>query len=202
MTFSHVTQLIIQYRYLILFPLAALEGPVVAFAAGVLVSLGYFNALLAYFFLVLGDVIPDSIYYHIGRYGERKTLIARYGLKVGITEERFTIIKKLWHEHGFKTMFFSKLAYGLSTIFLVAAGFSGISARRFYAHAVPITMFQYALLMLLGFYFGDSYARITRYFENAQILFAVLAIALGIGYYFFARSLRKKFIQGLSLIHI
>src|SRR3989338_9998595 len=123
MNFAHIVGLIIQYRYFILFPLAALEGPVVAFAVGFLVSLGYFNPLLSYSILLLGDLIPDSICYYIGRHGERRALISRYGLKIGITEERFAVIKHLWHEHGFKTMFFSKLAYGFSTIFLIAAGF-------------------------------------------------------------------------------
>ncbi|MDP3935351.1 MAG: hypothetical protein Q8Q46_04010, partial [Candidatus Giovannonibacteria bacterium] len=117
MNLETITQLLIQYRYLILFPLAAFEGPIVAFVVGILVAAGYFNPFIAYAILLFGDIIPDSIYYFIGRHGERKTFVARYGAKVGITEERFGVIKKLWHHHGFKTMFVSKLAYGLSTPF-------------------------------------------------------------------------------------
>ncbi len=192
MNLETIIQLLIHYRYLILFPLAAFEGPVVAFVVGILTAAGYFNPFVAYIILLFGDIIPDSIYYFIGRHGERKTFVARYGARVGITEERFDIIKKLWHRHGLKTMFVSKLAYGLSTPFLVAAGFAGLPARKFYEYAVPVTVAQYAILMALGFYFGNSYALIEQYLQNAELIVAAAFIIFIAGYYTFAYYLKKK----------
>lgn len=192
MNLETIIQLLIHYRYIILFPLAAFEGPIIAFVVGILVSAEYFNPFIAYAILLCGDIIPDSIYYFIGRHGERKTFVARYGAKVGITEKRFDIIKKLWHRHGFKTMFVSKLAYGLSTPFLVAAGFAGIPTRKFYEYALPVTIAQYAILMALGFYFGNSYALITQYIQNAQLIIAAVFVILLAGYYVFAHYLKKK----------
>lgn len=192
MNLETIIQLLIHYRYLILFPLAAFEGPIVAFVVGILVAAGYFNPFVAYVILLFGDIIPDSIYYFIGRHGERKTFVSRYGAKVGITEERFGVIKKLWHQHGFKTMFVSKLAYGLSTPFLVAAGFAGIPAKKFYEYALPVTIAQYAILMALGFYFGNSYALIAQYIQNAQLIIAAAFIILIAGYYLFAYYLKKR----------
>ena len=192
MNLETATQLLIHYRYLLLFPLAAFEGPIIAFVVGILTAAGYFNPFIAYTILLFGDIIPDSIYYFICRHGERKTFVARYGAKVGITEERFDIIKKLWHRHGFKTMFISKLAYGLSTPFLVAAGFAGITARKFYEYVLPVTIIQYAILMALGFYFGNSYVLITKYIENAQLIIAAAFIILLIGYYIFAYYLKTR----------
>ena len=89
-------------------------------------------------------------------------------------------------------MFFSKLAYGLSTPFLVAAGFAGIPTRKFYEYAVSVTIAQYAILMALGFYFGNSYALIEQYLQNAQLIIAAAFIILLAGYYLFAYYLKNR----------
>jgi len=99
-------------------------------------------------------------------------------------------------------MFFSKIAYGLSTIFLVSAGFSKISVKRFYQYAFPVTFFQYGVLMVFGFYFGNSYTLVAKYFKGAEILVAAVAVVLLIGYYFFMRSMRKKFIKEKQENHL
>lgn len=195
MNSSEIIQLLIHYRYIILFPLAAFEGPVISFIVGILVAAGYFNPFAAYIILLFGDFVPDSIYYFIGKYGEKKSLLARYGHKFGLTEERFDVIRHLWRHHSFKTMFMSKLAYGLSTPFLVTAGLAGVPPKKFYSYVLPVTFFQYAALMALGYYFGGSYALISKYVKYAQEFMAVLFILFVTGYFFFAVSLKKKIIK-------
>src|SRR5579859_2852137 len=69
--------LILVYRYWILFPLACFEGPITGFIIGTLVALGYFNVFAAYFLLVMGDIIPDTAYYLLGRYGEKGTFVKK-----------------------------------------------------------------------------------------------------------------------------
>ena len=56
-----ISHLLLEYRYLVLIPLATIEGPIVAFVAGTLASLRYFNiyALAAVFFI--RDVGLDAI---------------------------------------------------------------------------------------------------------------------------------------------
>jgi membrane protein DedA with SNARE-associated domain len=185
--------ILLKYRYLILFPLAAFEGPIVAFAAGFLISMGYLNIFAAYGIVLLGDFIPDGIYYYIGRFGHEKEYVARFGKKFGITESRFKMIEKLWHEHGFKAMFFSKLAYGLSTPFLITAGLAKVPVRKFFSYAVPITMINYALMLGLGYYFGNSYSAISKYIKGASVLIAIAGVMLFAGYFFFMRFVKKTF---------
>ncbi|KKT63367.1 MAG: hypothetical protein UW93_C0005G0035, partial [Parcubacteria group bacterium GW2011_GWC1_45_13] len=74
----------------------------------------------------------------------------------------------------------------------VAAGFAGITARKFYEYVLPVTIIQYAILMALGFYFGNSYVLITKYIENAQLIIAAAFIILLIGYYIFAYYLKTR----------
>lgn len=186
--------LLLAYKYAILLPLALIEGPSVAIVAGVLVSLGYLNFSISYFILIGKDMFVDSVYYFLGRYGEKKNLVARYGHKVGLTEVRFQYFKKLWTNHFLKTMFFSKLAYGVGVPMLISAGLSSIAAKKFFFFAFVIALLQYAGLMALGVYFGDSYMRIASYVKGAEVLLIVVALLVG-GYFLISFYLRKRILK-------
>ncbi len=188
-------QLIIEYRYWILFPLAAFEGPVTGFIVGTLVALGYFNVIAAYSILLLGDIIPDVTYYFVGRFGEKKSFVKNILSKIGVAEEHFSIIRNLWLNHTGKTMFFSKLAYGLSTPFLISAGFIKLDFKKFMAYALPVTVAQYAILMAFGYYFGASYYEtITSSFSGIGLVVAAVVV-VAVAYAFFTRFMRRKLLQ-------
>ena len=179
------------YRYAVLFPLALFEGPLVSLAVGFMVSLGYFNFLLAYAILLLGDLIPDTLYYAIGRFGNKRELIERHGRSMPLLSRHFPLLEKLWHEHGRKTMFLSKLAYGLSTPLLISAGLVNLSFKKFFSYAFPITLFQYAIIMAIGYFLGYSYERAVNYITDVGLLLAVV-ILLGAGYVFVRRYARRQ----------
>jgi len=188
-------QLILEYRYWILFPLACFEGPITGFIVGTLVALGYFNPLLVFIILVLGDVIPDVIYYMIGRYGEQNSLITKYMSKIGITSEHMGVLHTMWHKHTGKSMVFSKLAYGLSTPFLISAGAVNLNLKRFIKYSLPISVAQYAILMGLGYFFGAAYySTITKSVDGIGIIIAAVVV-VGVLYYLFTRFMRQKFLK-------
>jgi membrane-associated protein len=191
---AYLTHLLIEYRYWILFPLACFEGPLVSIAVGFAVGAGYFNPFIAYGILVLGDLIPDTGYYFVGRWGHRASFIKKYASKVGITEERFAIIERLWKKHPGKTMWTSKLAYGLSTPFLISSGLVDMPLQKFIYYALPITLIQYALLMTLGYFFGNSYTRIAGAFSGLETIIAAIVIGGGL-YYLLTRFMREQLLQ-------
>ncbi len=187
---SPLLHLIIEYRYWILFPLACFEGPVVAFVVGTLCALGYFNPFAAFGILVLGDLVPDWTYYWFGRYGGERPFVQKALHKIGL-QEHFAAIKKLWFTHGGKTMFFSKLAYGLSTAFLISAGAVGLPAKKFLLYALPVTLAQYAILLTLGYYFSNSFGIVSGILDHLQILTASVVV-VAVGYYFLARYMAGR----------
>ncbi len=192
---EHAIELVLTYRYWILFPLACFEGPITGFVVGTLVALGYFNMFAVFGLLVMGDVVPDVTYYIVGRYGERRSLITRYMGKIGITAEHFGAIHRLWHEHTGKSMIFSKLAYGLSTPFLISAGVVHVGLKRFLRYSLPISIAQYTILMGLGYFFGAAYyPLITTSINGIGILIAATTL-IAVGYYLFTRYMRQKFLK-------
>ncbi len=191
---THLTQLLIEYRYWILFPLACFEGPLVSIIVGFLSAGGFFNPFIAYVILVFGDILPDTGCYFVGRWGHKASFIAKYASKIGITGDHFGVIEGLWRKHPGKTMWTSKLAYGLSTPFLISAGLVGMSLQKFIFYALPITLAQYALLMALGYFFGGSYTLISGALSGTETAIAAVIIGGGL-YYLLTRYMRSRLLK-------
>ncbi|MDO8669698.1 MAG: hypothetical protein Q7K65_05405 [Candidatus Buchananbacteria bacterium] len=186
--------LIIQYKYLILFPIAAIEGPIVSLAIGFLIYLGYLDFLPAYFILILGDLIPDTVYYYIGRLGDKKNFLNKYGSRLSLASN-IKILDKLWAFHPRKTMFLSKFAYGLSTPFLISAGLIKMPFRKFVSYTFPVILLQYALIMAIGYYLGQSYQIAEIYIQYTGILVAVIIVIFIVGYALFTKYARTQIIK-------
>ena len=148
--------ILLTYRYWVLLPLAIVEGPMLAFACGVLVSLGILGALPTLCILVIGDIIPDTVFYSLGRFWSDRPFVKRLALRIGVTDDHFKDAQSLWHEHPGKTMLMSKFAYGISSAFLFMAGLMRMPALRFYGYSISISIAHYIVSMSAGYYFGAS----------------------------------------------
>jgi len=190
-----ITHLIIEYRYWMLIALAFLEGPVVAFVAGFLSSLGYFNPWVVMVILVGKDIAVDAVYYGLGRWGDRGGLVRHYSKKIGIDEEHWDKVEELWHTHPWRTMFISKLSYGLSLPFLVSAGLTRMPYKRFWFYAAQIAFLQYGLLVFVGYFFGNSIGgSVVGVLNNIQIIVGVVA-AVAVVFYLVRKRMNKRLLN-------
>lgn len=194
MELAAIIALLEQYRYLILFPLACFEGPMLGFITGTLIPIGVFHPVPLFATLVLADVVPDLAYYFFGRWGKQKSLMERVGPKLRITPERFEVVRQLWHTHPFKTMLITKFAYGLSTPLLITAGLVHLPFSTFWKYSAILAAFQYATLMGLGYFFGGYFATVESTLVRAQILVAAVAVVF-VAYYLITRSVRSQFFK-------
>jgi membrane protein DedA with SNARE-associated domain len=164
------------YQYILVFISAALEGPLVALFVGFLVSLGHLQFVPAYFVLLFGDIIPDTIYYFIGRTGRKWGVAERYGKYLKVSDGHLRILEDLWRNHSMKTMVLGKLAYGLSTPILISAGLTKMPLKKFLTAAIPVTIAQYAVFLTAGYYFGNYYIKLRQYFTYAEFLIVGVVI--------------------------
>jgi len=186
---------IFEYRYVAIFALAFIEGPVVSLILGFLVSVGSFELIPTVGALVLGDLIPDTLYYYVGRFGHSKKFIERYIHKFDFLRDNFVVIENLWKNHPQKTMFLAKLAYGIATPLLISAGLMQMKLKRFLRLSLPVTFFQYGILFSVGYIFGDSYNRFIKYIMYGDLVIAVAGALFVIGYIFFIRYTRRQLIK-------
>lgn len=184
---NSVIKLVIEYRYLILFPVAVIEGPIISIIAGFLCSGGFLNFLTAYLVLMLADLVGDSLYYAVGRYGGRR-FIERWGKYIRLNADKLTATERHFNLHPKKTLFFGKTqAWG--ALILVAAGVAKMSYRYFLAINVAATIIKTFLFLLLGYYFGQIYSTLNTYLGYTNLILFVVGVLV---VYFFLKRYQKS----------
>ncbi len=187
-----VADLIVAYRYWILVPLAFIEGPIVAFIAGTLASLGYFSVYGLGVFFLARDLIMDGLYYALGYYGERTAFVRRLLRKIGVDQEHLENMRELWEQHAGKTMFIGKLSYGIASGFIAVAGLVRMPLKKFFAWGIIVAVVEWGGLLALGYFFGVSIgANGARLVENAGYVIGGIALFASL-YYAIGFYLRQR----------
>src|SRR3989344_2510162 len=186
-----ITHLLIEYRYWIIVPLSFVEGPLIAFVAGTLSFLGYFNPIIMFSILLARDIVLDTIMYAVGRFGGETRFARRMLTKIGVRSEHLEEVERMWERHGFRTMFISKLSYGVSAAFIIVGGLVRTPFRRFFFYGALVAGVQYGGLFLLGYFFGRALDTVSNVFTYLQYLILAASV-VGIGWYIFTRFMRKE----------
>lgn len=182
--------LLLQWGYVLFFPIMVIEGPIVTVLGGFLVSLGYFNFWLVYILCILGDLVGDTLYYAFGRWGGRK-FVLRWGKYLRLNLKYIEHLETHFHKHGGKTLFLGKVAQVVGAAFLIAAGMAKMKYSRFMLVNLGLTIIKSFILLLVGYYFGRSYKNINSYLDIASLLTLVVGLLI----FFF---LRKKIVALFS----
>ncbi len=171
--------LLVHYKYFFIFPLAILEGPILAIITGLLVSSGHLNFILAYSIIVAGDVTGDSIYYLLGRYSD-KPFINKMMKRLGLTQSRLNGAKNYAATNPFKIISLSKIILGAGIAGLFVAGRSQLPYSKFISCCVITSLAMTALYLFVGYFFGEAYNTIFHYLNGfaAFTIIAFIAIAL------------------------
>ena len=195
MNLASTTQLIIEYRYAILLPLALIEGPIVAFVSGTLASLGYFNIFGLALFFFARDMAMDALYYYLGYFGGRTGFARRLLKKVHVTEDHLEGVRLLWEHHPLSTMFIGKLSYGIGSTFVAVAGMVKMRVMKFFKYGAFVAIVHYWTLLALGYFFGNSFGgSISNILSNFQYVVAAVGVVITI-YYIFSWRMRRKFLE-------
>src|SRR3989344_3881890 len=190
-----ITELILQYRYWILIPLTFIEGPVVAFVAGTLASVGLFNMYFLAVLFFVRDVGLDIAYYATGYFGGRTVFAKRMMEKIGVTENHLEDVRTLWEKRPGWTMFIGKLSYGIASAFIVVAGMVKMPFSLFLRYGILVAILQYGVLLFAGYFLGESLGgSITHILSNVQYAIAAVALAIS-AYYIFSWYMRRKFLE-------
>ncbi|MFA7319733.1 MAG: DedA family protein [Parcubacteria group bacterium] len=172
----------LQYKYLIFFPLVVIEGPIVTVAAGFLAYLGYFNVYILYLVAVAGDIVGDVLYYSIGYFGGKR--IMSNGRFLWIKVEQVQKIKNHFDNHFGKTLLFGKWTHSVGGAILVASGIVRVPLKKFIKFNFIGTVPKTLVFLLVGYYFGHAYAKIDTYFGYITIAMLFLIITGATSYYF------------------
>jgi membrane protein DedA with SNARE-associated domain len=115
--------------------------------------------------------------------------------RFGVDDKELEDIRRLWNKNAGKTMFFSKLSYGVAAGFIMIAGMVEMPLKKFIAYATLIAVLHYGTLLFLGYYLGASVGgSVSKILENIQYVFggAILVIS---AYLLFKRWVNAKMRQ-------
>lgn len=174
---AFLLSLVFKYRYLLLYPVAIVEGPLVTLASGFLVSAGVMDPFIALPIIAAGDVSGDILYYLVGWFGERRTLtraIINF-CRFGSVKEK---VEKLYGRHGGKFLLFGKLTHALGAVFLIGAGYSRMDFLRFVWYNLLGTLIKSGILMYVGFLAGAAYGDYAKKFEYGALYVTAASLIL------------------------
>jgi membrane protein DedA with SNARE-associated domain len=178
---AEILHWILAYKYFVLLPIVAVEGPIVTILAGVLASMGRIDLLPAYGLVVAGDLVGDSFYYWLGRSG-RTHVVQRWGHYLGVTPERIERLERHFGSHSGKTLIVGKLSHAVGGVVLIAAGASRMPFGRYLGFNLVATLPKSLALLLLGYYFGQAYHQLAHYLNDAAVVTVALAVLLVLVY--------------------
>lgn len=186
---DHIISLLLQYKYFILFPLAIIEGPILAVIAGFLCANGLLNPYLAFPIIVCGDIIGDSIMYSLGRFGVPPSL-KRFAKRMGFKADKINQVRAYFNANPNRTISLSKVALGIGFTGIYLAGNSKVPYKRFITICFLTSVAQFIIYMGIGLLFGGAYQRINHYIDFLTAFIVVMALSILI--FFFIKSKRKK----------
>ncbi len=189
--------LILTYKYLLIFPFAIVDGTTTSLICGFFISLGTLNFVWAYLILLSGDLFPDIFLYCVGRYSSEKNFIKKYGVKIFATANLHKTLEHLWNNHGIKTFIFTKLSYGMAIPFLISAGLIKYPVKKYSAMCLIISAIKAFIIIMIGYHLGSSYKIASHYIEYFYIVMAVIFILIIIFYFLLSKKIEKK-IQALE----
>lgn len=188
-TIAQVIVLLKTYGYYLIFPIAFVEGPIIAVICGWFSALGILNFFIAYFILIFANLLGDAIYYTIGYWGG-PPLIKRWGPWLKLDLEQTLKLKNHFDNHGGKILLTAKITPHIAAAAVLAgAGLAKYSFSKFLRYGLTIEVIKTAILMTIGYFIGDAYQKVVVYLDYAGAIMSVLlALALALGFYYWRRS--------------
>ena len=165
-----------------------LPGESLLIVASVLAGRGDISFPSLLLFAWVGAVVGDNIGYVIGRVFGR-TVILRYGEKIGLNAERLKKIEEVFARFGPVTVAFARFFNVLRQLNGVVAGTLNMDWRRFLIFNALGGALWVAVWGFAGFYLGEHLSNITTFARDlgGLGLIAVLAVLLFVFLYAWRR---------------
>lgn len=161
---------------------------------GFFVYLGIIRPYPTLVICLLGILGGDLAIYSIGKkWG--LDLLNHSKLRRIITATRLQRVRQFFCDHGSKTIFIARFISGFRVAAFFAAGTMGVKTGKFLLLDFLGTLILLPILILLGYYFGESIGWLSEVVNQIDFLLSVLGVLIGlaaIGYYLFRKKAPRR----------
>lgn len=150
---------------------------VVTVIGGSLVGAGAINFLLALVFTTLGSILGFALMFYIGATVDKKLIHS--GRFRFIPVESLNKVEVWFRKYGYFIVVVNRFMPGTRAVISFFAGMSNLDPKRTITLCFVSALLWNAILLYLGFIFGDNVALVDKYLTTYQnIVIAVTAVAV------------------------
>ncbi|MBI4147739.1 DedA family protein [Candidatus Woesearchaeota archaeon] len=158
---------------------------------GYLASIDVFELFPVMAVSFIAIMASDNLGYYLGR---NTRWIRRF-----IPAEKFALAKKHFHQHGGKTIFFSRFVCVLRVLFPIVAGSVGMKWKKFFLIDTSAIIIMVPTFTLVGYYFGHYMEKIAKFVIGIdRIILVIVAAVIVIGFVSYRKIKRKRSHRTLS----
>ena len=180
-----LVRLVEAHPFLVVFPLAIVEGPIVTVVAAWFLRGSLTDLVILYVICVLADLVGDAGFYALGR--RAHSLSPKWQRRLALNEDRLLRLESHFKTHGPATLAVGKLTHSVGFAVLIAAGAWGMAFGRFLFWNLLATLPKSLLLVLVGYAFGAAYGAVDAWIFRVSLILLAVLIAGGLFW-----TIRKK----------
>jgi membrane protein DedA with SNARE-associated domain len=152
---SIITDMAVQGKYLFLFLIYLIEGPVAGFISAMISSTGQLNIYIVAFLLVSGEIGADIVYYFLGQKSSEKRINKK--LRRYEDSKILTSIQNVLNQHPVRTLIFAKTVGNIAvpTILLIGR-YKLLKFKNFLLWATIVCFLKDFLVLFFGYSLGIS----------------------------------------------
>jgi membrane protein DedA with SNARE-associated domain len=152
---SIVTDMALQGKYLFLFLIYLIEGPIAGFISAMVSSTGQLNIYIVAFLLVSGEIGADIVYYFLGQKSSEKRINKK--LRRYEDSKILTSIQNVLNQHPVRTLIFAKTVGNIAvpTILLIGR-YKLLKFKNFLLWATVVCFLKDFLVLFFGYSLGIS----------------------------------------------
>ncbi|MBI5045846.1 MAG: DedA family protein [Candidatus Niyogibacteria bacterium] len=154
----------------------AVPGTLILLMVGILVSQGFLDLFDSAVFVTLGAILGDIVSFILGRKfsSPNKIMFASAYMAKG---------QEFFKKHGGKSILLGRFIGPLRPIIPFVAGLSNMEVRRFLAWSIFSSSFWTMVLLIFGYFFGQTLRAIGLWTARIGIVAVVLALFMLLAYF-------------------
>jgi len=188
--FATILPWVLANGYLMIFAAIIIGGPIFISAAAFAAALGFLDVYIIFSLAFFGEMAVDMALYFIG-YISRAGVVEKFGHYFGLTAERILRLEKLVHRHSWKTLLVIKYSPVIPVPGFVITGAAKLKFKKFFYILFTLSLPKAVFFTVIGYFFGQAYNRLVRYFYYGQYLIIAVIILFIIISYLFSRLSKK-----------
>ncbi|MCI0421603.1 MAG: DedA family protein [Acidobacteria bacterium] len=185
------------HKYILLFIAGSLEGFTAMILAGFLLAVGKLNFWPTFIVLSAAEMVNGFVWYAVGYWGGFKPVdwITRKSARQGDIVKR---VRGFLERYTGQAILLAKMTFSITIVTQILTGAIRYPFRKFTLFNFIGSVGWVLLVLMVGYFFGESYKAFFQYWRN----FGHLVVYFGLGLaalYLLRRLLRNILFQTLSL---